>query len=211
MQFLGKLIVFFTCLVGSASLSVAKDAETLESVLERAASQQRAVIDYREVRHMQLLSLSWQAEGRIYLNDFSFVIDQHSPQKQLLVTEGTRIWLFNPKRKIRRTMLLSAPTAQKSLSFIMPIIRGERETLEQHFQITFSDEQGNWRIEFVPKQTTDFHYSRIVLSGPRGEAAEMMRTEMHDGDYSEWFFSQKPFTAQSQKQIDRLINEAKGT
>jgi outer membrane lipoprotein-sorting protein len=210
MRFLLKLIFLFACLVGSASLSLAKDAETLESVLDRAASQQRAVIDYREVRHMQLLSLSWQAQGRIYLSGSSFVIDQHSPQKQLLVAEGTRIWLFNPKRKIRRSMMLSAPTAQKSLSFIMPIIRGERETLERHFHINFSYKLENWRIEFKPKQATDFHYSRIVLSGPRGEAARMMRTEMHDGDYSEWFFSQKPFTDETLEQIDLLIKETKG-
>jgi hypothetical protein len=93
---------------------------------------------------------------------------------------------------------------------MMPIIRGDRKALETLFDITFNDEQENWHIEFVPKQAKDFHYSRIVLTGPQGKAAKRMRTEMHDGDYSEWFFSQKPFNDNSQEQIDLLIKEAKG-
>jgi outer membrane lipoprotein-sorting protein len=210
MRSLPKLIISLATLVGAVSLCVAAQAETLDSVLQRAASQHQTVIDYREVRHMQLLSLAWQSKGRIYLNDFSFVIHQQSPQKQLLVADRNRVWLLNPKRNIRRSMMITSPMAQKSLSFILPIIRGDRKALETDFDITFNDEQEKWRIVFVPKQAKDFHYSRIVLTGPKGKAADMMRTEMHDGDYSEWFFSQQPFNDDTQKQIEILIKEAKG-
>jgi outer membrane lipoprotein-sorting protein len=210
MRFLDKLILPIACLVGLIPISIAAATETLDSVLGRAAAQQQTVIDYREVRHMQLLSQVWQAEGRIYLSGFSFIINQLSPQKQLLVADRTRIWLLDPKRNIRRSMMMTAPMAQKSFSFIMPIIQGDRKSLEKHFNIAFSDEQGEWRIKLVPKRGEESQYSHIILSGPNGKAAERMRTESYDGDSSNWFFSQQSFSDETQKQVEQLIREAKG-
>lgn len=185
-------------------------AETLDGVLERAAAQREAVIDYSEVRHLQLLDQPWRAEGRIYLSGSSFVIDQHAPKRQLLVAERTRIWLLIPERNIRRSMMVTAPMAQKSLALIRPVVRGDRKGLEQHFDIDFSDDKGKWRIELVPKKGEESHYIRIVVTGPDGRAAEKMVTELADGDSSEWFFSQQPFSEVRREEVERLIKEAKG-
>lgn len=200
------LLLLFTLLPASA----AGAGETLDSVLDRAATQKEAAIDYREVRHLQLLSEPWQGEGRIYLSGYNFVIDQHAPQQQIMVADRTRIWLLLPERNIRRSMMLTAPTAQKSLALIKPIMRGDRKSLEQHFDIAFTDDEGSWRIELVPKEAEESYYSRIVVSGPDGRAAEQMVTELADGDYSEWSFSQQPFDKATEAEIERLIKAAKG-
>jgi len=184
--------------------------ESLDSVLARAAAQKQAAIDYHEVRHLQLLSEPWHAEGTMYVTPSVFVIEQLAPQRQLICADRSRLWLLIPERHIRRSMMLTTPVAKKNISLIRPIMHGDREALEKQFDIRFSTVDGIWRIELLPKEGGESPYSRITVSGSEGAPAERMKTELADGDYSEWTFKECPFDEQTHERVEALIKEAKG-
>lgn len=188
----------------------AEAGETLDSILARAAAQQQAAIEYREVRHLQLFNEPWQAEGTIYISPSIFVIEQRMPERQLLCADRSRLWLSIPERHIRRSMMLTTPMAQKRISLIRPLMHGDREALEKHFEISFSSADGQWRMELHPKEASQSAFQKIVVTGKEGEPAEEMKTEMGDGDYSEWSFLQREMSEGVIRKIEALSKEAKG-
>lgn len=190
--------------------TAAGESETLDSVLARAAAQQEMAIAYREVRHLQLLAEPWQAEGNIYVSSSAFVIEQLMPKRQLLCADRSRLWLLIPERRIRRSMMLTAPMAQKSLSLIKPIMHGDRMALEKNFAIAFSIDNGRWQIELMPKEGEESPYSRVTVAGKLGQAADSMTTELPDGDDSQWTFRQLYGGVAVGKRIEALTREAKG-
>ena len=191
--------------------TVAATAEdTLESVLATAAGQANVAIEYREVRHLQLLSEPWQAEGLMFVTPKHFVIEQMSPQRQLLTANQLRYRLFIPEKNARHTGLLTSPMAQKRFGLFRPLMSGDRATLDKKFDIAFRVEGKRWRIELKPKHALSAYYKRIIVEGASGKLADQMKTELDDGDDSEWFFKHQPFTAMTEKQIKDLMDEAKG-
>jgi len=193
-----------------AVVAAAGEGDTLDSVLARAAAQQQIAVAYREVRHLQLLAEPWQAEGNIYVSSSAFVIEQLTPQRQLLCADRTRLWLWIPERRVRRSMMLTAPMAQKSLSLIKPIMHGDRKALEQHFNIAFATDNGRWQITLLPKAGEESPYSRVTVAGKVGEAADSMTTELPDGDDSQWTFRQQHGGVAVAEKIEALTREAKG-
>jgi len=202
-----QLLLLLSLLLMSAE-AIAED--TLASVLSMAAEQQYLAIDYQEVRHLQLLSEPWQATGRMFVSPDAFVIEQASPQRQLLAANKQRFWLFLPEREIRRTGMLTTPMAIKSFGLFKPLMRGDRDALERAFDIQFTATAKQWQIELKPKRSSKSLYKRIYVKGNPSQPADQMKTEMEDGDYSEWSFKQKTFDADIEERVKALMDEARG-
>ncbi|OIO74028.1 MAG: hypothetical protein AUJ57_03175 [Zetaproteobacteria bacterium CG1_02_53_45] len=207
MQFYIKLLLQLALIF---FVSTATAAETLESILERAAAQQNVAIDYREVRHLQMLNEPWQAEGKMIVTASAFVIDQLAPQRQLLTANKHRYWLYMPEAEIRRTGMVTSPMAQRSFGLFKPIMNGDRDALEKEFDIHFTATDKRWLLELKPKRTGRALYARITVQGEDGHPASYMKTEMVDGDFTEWFFQQQPFTSSEESSVKRLMDEARG-
>ncbi len=203
-----KAATLFISLFMMAAAVCAED--TLESVLATAAGQERVAIEYREVRHLQLLSQPWQAEGQMFVTPKLFVIEQLLPHRQLLTANQQRYRLFMPEKSIRRTGMLTSPMAQKSFGLFRPLMSGDRAALEKSFDIAFSVEAQRWRMELKPKRASAAYFKRIIVQGASGKPADQMKTELDDGDYSEWFFKQQPFTSSLETKVNALMDEAKG-
>lgn len=191
-----------------ASSAMAKD--TLESILSVAAKQQHVAIDYHEIRHLQLLNEPWQAEGQMFVTPDDFVINQRSPERQLLASSKHRFWIFMPDKNIRRSGMLTSPMARKSFALFIPIMRGDRKTLDKKFEINFSAIDDQWQIDLKPKVANRASYKRILVKGENGHPANYMKTEMGDGDYSEWFFQQQKFNLATENMVNNLMDEARG-
>ncbi len=207
MQFHVKLslLLAFLLLAGSATAN-----ETLESILAIAAKQQNTSIDYREVRHLQLLNGPWQAQGRMFVTASVFVMEQLAPQRQLLTANKHRFWLYVPDKNIRRTGMVTTPMAQRNFALFKPIMHGDKKALEKEFDIHFTSTDAQWLLELEPKRANNTLYSRISVKGKNGHAAEYMKAEMPDGDFTEWFFQQQHFSSTTEKQVIKLMHEAKG-
>ncbi|MDX8389317.1 MAG: hypothetical protein R8M38_02390 [Mariprofundaceae bacterium] len=199
------LLFSFILIVGDVA---AKD--TLESVLATAVEQHHVAINYREIRHLQLLKEPWQAGGRMFVTPEFFIIEQASPQRQLLTADRQRFRLFIPNKGIRRTGMLTSPIAKKSFGLFRPVIRGDRDALEKTFDINFSATEGQWQIELQPKRSNQAFYKRISVKGKSGKPANYMKTEMDDGDYIEWFFEQQALNFQIEEHVKILMDEARG-
>ena len=208
MQSLVKQLLLLLSLLFMSAEAMAED--TLASVLAMAAEQQHVAIDYREVRHLQLLSEPWQATGKMFVSPDAFVIEQASPQRQLLAANKQRFWLFLPEREIRRTGMLTTPMAIKSFGLFRPLMRGDRDALERAFDVQFTATERQWQIELKPKRSSQSMYKRIYVKGSPGQPADQMKTEMEDGDYSEWSFKQQTFDADVEKRVKALMDEARG-
>ena len=208
MRSLVKATALLLSLLMMAATAAAED--TLESVLATAAGQVNVAIEYSEVRHLQLLSEPWQAEGQMFVTPNLFVIEQILPQRQLLTASKQRYRLFIPEKNIRRTGMLTSPMAQKSFGLFRPLMSGDRAALEKAFDIAFRVEGQRWHIELKPKRASTVYYKRIIVEGASGKPADQMKTELDDGDYSEWSFKQQPFTSKLEERINALMVEAKG-
>jgi len=208
MQSRVKQIVLLLSLLFMSAEAMAED--TLASVLAMAAGQQHVAIEYREVRHLQLLSEPWQATGKMFVSPDAFVIEQVSPQRQLLAANKQRFWLFLPEREIRRTGMLTSPLAIKSFGLFKPLMRGDRDALEKAFDIQFTASEKQWQIELKPKSSSKSLYKRIYVKGNPGQPADQMKAEMEDGDYSEWSFKQQEFDADVEERVKALMDEARG-
>ena len=208
MQFPGKLTLLILALLFSSGVATAGD--TLESILAAAAGQQRVAIDYREVRHLQLLNEPWEARGHMFVTAGDFLIEQLSPERQLIAANRTLFWLYIPDKGIRRTQMLNSPMTKNNFILFMPVVRGVRKTLEKVFDIRFSTSREAWLMELRPKQLDEAIYTRISIQGKSGRAADYMKTESADGDFTEWFFQQHGFGADSEASMNKLMAMAKG-
>jgi len=207
MQFHVKLLIVLTllCMAGAAQAK-----ETLESILAIAAKQQNVAIDYREVRYLQMLHEPWQAQGKMIVTINAFVIEQLTPQRQLLVANKHRFWLYAQENGMRRTGMLTSTLARRSFGLFKPIIYGDRKALEKDFDIHFESTDVEWLLELKPKQMGKALYSRISVKGKNAHTAEYMKTESPDGDFTEWFFRQQQFSATTEEMLEQLMVEAKG-
>ncbi len=190
--------------------SAAAAGETLDSVLARAAAQRRVVVDYREVRHMQLLTKPWQASGRMYIDADRFVMAQHQPYRQLLVTRKSMYWLYIPGKYFRRAGMVSDRLATADFGVFRAIMRGDRQGLTRRFDVRFSVDGREWRIALRPKRADGAHYRHIVVKGHIGQAADAVRIEMSDGDATDWFFTPRRYTAKTAARLKALVTEARG-
>jgi len=207
MRSAGKQLLLLLMLLLAAGTAAAK--ETLESVLSRAAAQQNIRLDYREVRHMQLLNDPWQAEGRMFVSATAFVIEQQAPQPRIIAANRTRFWIFLPQKNIRHTGMLTTPMAKKSFGLFKPIMRGDQAALDKEFNIAFSATEDQWELELLPKQRNTA-IKKISIQGRNDQPAYFMKTEMSDGDFTEWFFQTRPAGPAFEADLQALIDRARG-
>lgn len=209
MRFPVRLLLISLALLPFAA-GHAQAGETLDSVLARAAAQKRVVVDYREVRHMQLLTKPWRASGRMFIDPGRFVMEQQKPYRQLLVTRRSLYWLYIPSRYFHRTGMVNDRMGTANFGLFHAIMRGDRQRLEQQFNVRFTIKGREWRIGLRPKRPDGAPYKRIIVKGGIGHAPDSMRIYMQDGDDTAWFFKPRAYTAHTGATVKALVTEARG-
>ncbi|MDQ6993884.1 MAG: hypothetical protein Q9M31_10440 [Mariprofundus sp.] len=184
--------------------------ETLATILSTATQQTSSIIDYREVRHLQLLTTPWQGTGRIFITKEKFAIVQQSPDRIQLVANQRRYWFFLPQRNIHRSGSTKSSMATGKLGWFKPIIRGDREAIEKNYDVRVSTTDKGWQLDLEPKQTTSARYSHITVKGEIGATSNYILTQMADGDHTEWFFQSHPFNHFADQALTKLIKETRG-
>jgi len=203
-------IAFVSTIWAIMALPNAYAQESLSSVLMRASQQKNIALEYRELRHIDVLQNIWEAKGRMYAKGDWFVIEQESPDRQLICANHLRFWLYLPDKDIRRTRMLTSPMVQKNFNIFKPIIQGDQKALERDFNIRFSSTDESWTLEMTPKNQRKIIFSRIAVTGDAGKTAKHILTTMKDGDYSERFFSPISSEKHISKTIKALMHECRG-
>jgi len=184
--------------------------ENLASIFAGAARQQSSVIDYREVRHMLLLETPWQGEGRMYVTDDAFVMLQQQPERQFIVIKKSRFWFYNPTHGGRHQGSTHAAGMQNGLALLQPLMHGNIAVIERMFRVSVSENGPTWQLDLFPLDQQKAAFTHIVIKGQHGAPADYMRTNAADGDYSEWFFTTRPFDAHAGAEMDQAIAETRG-
>jgi len=188
--------------------SIVTATPSLPSIFTDAARQQSTLIDYREIRHMQLLEQPWLAEGRMYLTAETFVMAQQQPEYQLLIIKKNRFWFYNPAHGGRHQGSIAA--MQQGLDLLQPIIHGDIAAIERLFIATVTKNRAGWMLDLVPRKPNGSPYVHIIVKGRDGSAADYLLTESADGDSSEWFLTARPLNEDARKAMDQAITESRG-
>lgn len=164
-------------------------SDTLERVMARLSSHDTVQIRYREVRHLALLTESWNGTGFLYTKPPGHLVKlQLQPTRELMAVSDGYLWYFNTKNNIRHHIEVDdGNAASLEISSFSALVNGDLSGLEAHYGLLFESDDSVWAIRLTARQdNTVADLAEISVSGPVDGPIEHVTIKKPDGDYNEF-------------------------
>ena len=167
-------------LVAVATHAADLDTDTLLPRLARPAPDTTTFV---EVRYSALLSEPLVASGSLeHRQDGALVRRVTAPYRETTTLIGENVLVEREGSKPRRFSLDRAPELRGMLNSFGAMLKGDRATLEQHFEIASSESGNAWHIDLVPRgDRLRARLARVRVVG-HANRANCMTMEEPDGD-----------------------------
>ena len=154
-----------------------------EALLDRLARPAPETTPFVEVRYSALLTEPLVVEGELeHREDGALVRRVLEPYRETTTLLGENVTVERDGSRTRRLSLDRAPELRGILDGFGAILKGDRATLEQNFEIIGSESDKGWRIDLVP--SSDKLRARLARVRVDGHAAlaNCITMEEPDGD-----------------------------
>lgn len=154
-----------------------------DALLERLARPAPETTPFVEVRYSALLTEPLVVAGELeHRGDGALVRRVQTPYRETTTLLGENVTVERDDQRLRRFSLDRAPELRGMLNSFGAILKGDRATLEQHFEIAGSGPGDAWRIELVPRgDKLRARLARVTVDG-HGDRVNCMTMEEPDGD-----------------------------
>jgi hypothetical protein len=166
----------------ATTIASAADPGT-EALLERLARPAPESTAFVEVRYSALLTEPLVVAGELeHRDDGALVRRVLEPYRETTTLLGENVTVERDGSRPRRFSLDRAPELRGILNSFGAIVKGDRATLEQHFEIASSESDSTWRIDLVPRgDKLRARLARVRVDG-HADRANCMTMEEPDGD-----------------------------
>jgi Outer membrane lipoprotein carrier protein LolA-like len=163
-------------------LAAAAAAPDLDALLQHLARPAPATTPFVEVHFSPLLSRPLMVSGELeYAGPDSLARNVEKPYSEHTEIHGDTVSVTRGNGKPRTFSLQRAPELKTLLSSFSALLGGNRQQLEQSFNLTVSGDDAHWTLGLTPR---DSHVSqrvtRITVNGAAG-SARCMTTAAPDG------------------------------
>lgn len=192
-------------LAAAAALADAPSAPQLADVLERMASSSGVEVSFHERKELALLAAPLESSGVIYFAaPDRFARFTRSPGEASLLVDGDEVRMREGADG-EVMDLTGNPLARAFVENFVVLWSGDRERLEDRYQIGFRGEEERWQLRLVPRRRPLADaIAAITLSGDTQAMREMLVEEL-DGDRTTTVFdslhSDRAFTPQELHRI----------
>jgi hypothetical protein len=153
------------------------------ALLDRLARPAPETTPFVEVRYSALLTEPLVVAGELeHRDDGALVRRVLEPYRETTTLLGENVTVERDGGRPRRFSLDRAPELRGILNSFGAILKGDRATLEQHFEIASSESENAWRIDLVPRgDKLRARLARVRVDG-HADRANCMTMEEPDGD-----------------------------
>jgi len=154
-----------------------------DALLDRLARPAPETTPFVEVRYSALLTEPLVVAGELeHRDDGALVRRVLEPYRETTTLLGENVVVERDGSRPRRFSLDRAPELRGILNSFGAILKGDRTTLEQHFEIASSESDYAWRIDMVPRgDKLRARLARVRVDG-YANRANCMTMEEPDGD-----------------------------
>lgn len=176
----GRLVTVLLTLATTATSGADPGTDAL---IDRLARPEPETTSFIEIRYSSLLTEPLVVAGELeHRDDGALVRRVQDPYRETTTLLGENVTVERDGSRLRRFSLDRAPELRGMLISFGAMLKGDRATLEQHFQITSSETKSAWRIDLVPRSDKlRARLARIRVDG-RADRANCMTMEEPDGD-----------------------------
>jgi hypothetical protein len=154
-----------------------------DALLGRLARPAPATMPFVEVRYSALLTEPLVVAGELeHRKDGALIRRVQEPYRETTELLGENVSVERDGSRPRRFSLDRAPELRGMLNGFGAILKGDRATLEQHFEVTSRESDNGWRIDLVPRgDKLRARLARVRVDG-HADRAKCMVLEEPDGD-----------------------------
>lgn len=166
----------------ATTIASAADPGT-DALLDRLARPAPETTPFVEVRYSALLTEPLVVAGELeHRDDGALVRRVQEPYSETTTLLGENVTVQRDGSRPRRFSLDRAPELRGMLNSFGAMLKGDRATLEQQFEIASSEYDNAWRIDLVPRgDKLRARLARIRVDG-QSDRANCMTMEEPDGD-----------------------------
>lgn len=166
----------------ATTIASATDPGT-DALLDRLARPAPETTAFVEVRYSALLTEPLVVAGELeHRGDGALVRRVQEPYRETTTLLGENVTVEREGSRPRRFSLDRAPELRGLLNSFGAMLKGDRATLERHFEIESSESNDAWRIDLVPREDRlRARLARVRVDGRAGRAS-CMTMEEPDGD-----------------------------
>jgi hypothetical protein len=174
----------FAAVLLTLATTVASAADPgTDALLERLARPAPETTTFAEIRYSALLTEPLVVTGELeHRDDGALVRRVQEPFRETTTLLGENVTVERDGSRPRRFSLDRAPELRGMLNSFGAMLKGDRATLEQQFEIASSESDNAWRIDLVPRgDKLRARLARIRVDG-HADRANCMTMEEPDGD-----------------------------
>ena len=167
-----------------AGVSVSAAPPALEARLATIRGVMADEVRFREERHSQILAQPAIFEGTLRYDSDAGVMSKivESPVP-ISMTVDDRLVSIERDGKVRRIKLTSQPELRALLAGFRGLLTGDVGGLEKHFELSFTESVGGWRLRMVPRsRRLAKELEEMIVDGTDSGVAGIC-TRMANGDW----------------------------
>ena len=178
-----KTVYIYLILLFFISDAIANQPFELASLLERIRVEPPARVAFSEQRQNRLLKEPMVLGGHLaYLDAGHLQKVVETPFAETLSIEGDEIVLSGNGRE-RRMSLRNRQSFRVMLQGIEAVMAGDLTVLEEHFDVTLTGEEADWRIDLVPRSGRLAKQLQGMAVAGAGDRVQSIRFELADGEW----------------------------
>ena len=149
------------------SLFATEQPLALEQIL--IPGDQPQVLRFREEKQLQILEHTLTTSGRLrFIPPDTLIREEDGEPRMSYRMQGDRVSVHQGAQQLRQLDLASAPELAGFATSLRALLAGDREALQQQFEIQLSGGQDAWRLELTPKsERLSQILERLILRGDR--------------------------------------------
>lgn len=166
----------------TTAIASAADSET-NALLNRLARPGQETTPFIEVRYSALLTEPLVIAGELeHRDDGALVRRVLEPYRETTTLLGENVTVERDGSRPRHFSLDRAPELRGIMNSFGAMLKGDRATLERHFEVMSSESEDAWRIDLVPRgDNLRARLARVRVYG-HGDRADCITMEEPDDD-----------------------------
>ncbi len=161
--------------------ALAGEFENLEGLMKGMASVRQSMVQYREEKQMALLDEPLLSEGTLeYQAPDILIRTVDKPAARYVIDTDRVIIEKSGKTQIRNINQL--PLLKGFFESFRAILAGDQDSLQNFYNVTFSNTGEQWRIHLLPKDKKLARYVKSIDVSGRGNSILLYRVEDSNGD-----------------------------
>lgn len=134
------------------SPGVAETSPVIGEIADRLDATPVVRVAFTQTRHMEILSKPIRTEGRLVFSEgqgIAWLIEKPFPTK--LALTDTHVTEWGDKDERMRSPLSTRPRLASLVSFLIPLLAGNFDELDEDFLVEASLTDGGWQVILTPK------------------------------------------------------------